>query len=132
MCHGKAFFLLLFLMGRTLIAFPGHMVKPCRGRHMHDGMSTKMKTDTRMSMCTAVNSWAKAKAYVRTRPRTHLHKVYLSVCFTALLWLAGGLWPSAVLQRQFVMCHWGGGGDNGGNGRRRRKRKKEVEVQTAS
>lgn len=52
---------------------------------------------------------------------THPHTLYLSACFTTLLWLAGGLWPSAVLQRQPVMCQERENEEGGNRGRKRKR-----------
>lgn len=56
------------------------------------------------------------------------HALYLSACFTTLLRpaaavAAGVLWPSAVLQRQPVMCQEGGNEEGG------KEREEEVECQ---
>lgn len=60
--------------------------------------------------------------------RESVHALYLSACFTTLLQPAtaaavGVLWPSAVLQRQPVMCQDGENEEGG------KEREEEVECQ---
>ena len=90
------------------------------GMHMKTRSDTQIDAHVRVCELTNLNKCR----FAHTSVREHTNALYLSVCFTTLLWLAGGLWPSAVLQRQPVMCQ---GRENEEGGKRGRKRKREEE-----
>ena len=116
MCHRRLF------NGEDFDRFSRTQKKPHRGRHMH-GMRMETRSDTHVDAPTCVPvklaNLDKCGCAAHARTRT----LYLSACFTTLLWLAGGLWPSAVLQRQPVMCQEREN-EEGGNRGRKRKRKR--------
>ncbi len=118
MCHRRLF------NGEDFDRFSRTQKKPHRGRHMH-GMHMKTRTDTHIDAhvhaCELTNLNKCGCAH--TSMQTFAHTLYLSACFTTLLWLAGGLWPSAVLQRQPVMCQEGED-EEGRNRGKKRKRKR--------
>lgn len=90
---------------------------------MH-GMRMETRTDTHIAHVRACETRKlKQMRMCRTCTHTRTCTLYLSACFTTLLWLAGGLWPSAVLQRQPVMCQEREN-EEGGNRGRKRKRKR--------
>lgn len=94
-------------------------------------MHTKTRPDTQIDAHVHAYELADLNkcGFAHTSIHTHPHALYLSACFTTLLWLAGGLWPSAVLQRQPVMCQDRENEEGGNRGRKRKEKEEEVDCQ---
>lgn len=92
--------------------------------HVMD-MKTRLdaQIDVHMHACEHTNK------NVALHTHAYKHPLYPSACFTTLLWLAGGLWPSTVLQRQPVMCQDGENEEGGNTGRERKEKEEDVDCQ---